>query len=209
MIRLMQITSGRGPAECQWVVFRLVAYIDKAAQKCGFRTELSEVVPGVFPDTYKSVVISVEGGSVVSDFVERWEGTAQWIGKSMFRKNHKRKNWFVSVVAIEATPEASLCLDDVRIERMRASGPGGQHVNKTESAVRITHRSTGLSAISQSERSQHRNIQSAMVRLQGLLHEKQKEEEDKFENAKWAQHNGIERGNARSVFKGEDFKIVR
>lgn len=209
MIRLMQITSGRGPAECQWVVFHLAEQVTAAAKSAGLKTKTIEVIPGDLPGTFKSVLFSIEGETGISEFIERWEGTVQWIGQSMFRKNHKRKNWFVSVETLE--PEAGPQFDrnDVKIERMRASGPGGQHVNKTESAVRVTHLQTGLSAISQSERSQHQNIRIAMARLQKLVREQEAAADSRFKQSKWGQHNRMERGNAKNVFQGMDFIRLR
>ncbi len=208
MKHLLQITSGRGPAECQWVVRRLAEYITQAANEAGLKAEPVEVIPGDVPNTCKSFLMAIEGASGVTRFVDDWAGTAQWIGQSMFRKNHKRRNWFVSVSVIEPQPGKRLDTDDVRVERMRASGPGGQHVNKTESAVRITHLQTGLCAVSQSERSQHRNVKIAMQRLRELIQDQEASNDSSFKQTKWDEHNCIQRGNARHVFKGKDFTKV-
>jgi peptide chain release factor len=91
---------------------------------------------------------------------------------------------------------------------MRSSGPGGQHVNKTESAIVLTHMPSGLRAISQQERSQHLNKSMAIARLCELL---QNKEDDNMKNAKrqrWAQHNELRRGNTAQVFTGENFTLI-
>ena len=87
---------------------------------------------------------------------------------------------------------------------MRSSGPGGQHVNKTESAVRVTHISTGLSAIGREERSQYLNRKLALARLNRLLEQKAAAGAQKERREKWDVHNRVERGNPVRVFKGDD-----
>ena len=86
-------------------------------------------------------------GPGANDFARRWQGSVQWTAPSPFRPTHKRKNWFVGVELVGGLAEAdAVRIDprDVSFESMRASGAGGQHVNKTESAVRATHRPNGF-----------------------------------------------------------------
>lgn len=204
MLSWLQITSGRGPEECCWVVYRLSQYIMHEAEVSGFRPGMIDMVVGDKPNTSKSVLIAIDADDP-SIFLKSFDGTVQWIGKSMFRPNHKRKNWFVGVSALlpPATPRWSA--SEIKIETMRASGPGGQHVNKTESAVRITHLPTGIKATAQEERSQHLNRKLAMSRLNGLLREKENESINDCRSRLWNQHNRLERGNPVRVFVGRDF----
>jgi peptide chain release factor len=166
------------------------------------------MITGVNPKTFKSVLIALEGEDL-STFIKSFEGTVQWIGKSMFRPNHKRKNWFVGVSAF-LPPETPHWLEnEFKIETMRASGPGGQHVNKTETAVRITHLPTGIRAIAQEERSQHFNRKLAMSRLNRLLLKKENETISETQSNRWNHHNRLERGNPVRVFECEDFRLKK
>lgn len=208
MICWVQITAGRGPEECCWVVSRLTRYFIDDAGRHGFEAKVLDVVPGSGSNTIHSALIAVEGPDGVTEYVKSWQGTVQWIGQSMFRPRHKRKNWFVSVRVLDKSKKCEeLDEGNIRIERMRSSGPGGQHVNKTETAVRVTHVPTGLSTISREERSQHLNKVLAIARLQELLSQKIQEEEMIFQKERWRRHNEVERGNATRVFTGRNFKL--
>lgn len=95
---------------------------------------------------------------------------------------------------------------DLKFDSFRAQGKGGQHVNVTDLAVRITHLPTGITAMAQEERSQYRNKSLALARLSDTL--KQNIEKDKKVVAKqtWQNHNELERGNPIKIFRGPDFK---
>ncbi len=209
MIRWLQISSGRGPAECCWVVSQLSAFVMREAEKVGLRAHIVEATPGDMPRTLKSALIAIEGKNGIDAFIFDWQGVVQWVGKSIFRPHHKRRNWFVNVKAFEPVEQVLWQARDIRVDRMRSSGPGGQHVNKTESAIRVTHLPTGLSAISQSERSQHLNKKLAMARLHELIRLREDETQERMDRQRWNQHNGVERGNAVHVFRGTKFKRER
>lgn len=209
MIHWLQISSGRGPAECCWVVSKLADFICHQAGTSGLKADLIEAVSGPMPGTLRSAVVVLEGDSGSSAFAGSWEGTVQWLGRSMFRPAHKRRNWFVKVSRIEPSPEQSTEMADIRIERMRSSGPGGQHANKTETAVRVTHLPTGLSAVCSAERSQHLNKTAALAQLHVLIKERQLQTAAAHEKARWGHHNRLERGNAGHVFKGSAFRKIR
>ena len=89
---------------------------------------------------------------------------------------------------------------------MRASGPGGQHVNKTDSAVQATHKPTGLQVSASDERSQHANKKRALEKLEAILISRQQESARKQKQQHWQKHGELERGNPVKVFVGKEFK---
>jgi peptide chain release factor len=204
----LQITSGRGPAECCFVVYRLAYIIQKEAEKLNLQVRVLESVPGPKPRTLNSALLAVEGeGS--SQFAQLWNGTIKWIGASPFRPRHKRKNWFAGVTLLTPAVPAQWPTDALKIEVMRSSGPGGQHANKTLSAVRVTHLPTGVSAIAQEERSQHLNKKLATARVLTGIENIREDTEKSEQQKRWSLHNDLERGNAVKIFKGVDFREHR
>ena len=208
MLCWLQITSGRGPDECCWVVARAVEAIVKDASQNCFKTCALEVIPGSKPDLFKSALISVEGNDI-STFLSQWEGTIQWIGKSTFRPKHKRKNWFVGITSFQALEEKEYDNREFKFERMRSSGPGGQHANKTESAIRVTHVPSGIQAIAQEERSQHMNRKLALSRLHEKLKQQKGQAELRLQQERWDNHNSLERGNPVRIYEGAEFRLKR
>jgi peptide chain release factor len=199
----LQVTAGQGPAECAWAVVRVVEKIQAEAEAAGLEVRTLDVAPGPKPGTAQSVLLSIRGAEGVADFGARWRGSIQWIARSPFRPEHKRKNWFVGVEILEFPTPARFDLRDVRFETMRASGPGGQHVNRTESAVRITHVPSGLQASASEERSQHRNKALALARLAHKMEELGRQRLGAAERNRWQAHHSLERGNPVRVFREE------
>jgi peptide chain release factor len=196
---LLQISSGRGPAECCWVAARLAEMIVFEANKNGLSPQIIETEPGPEADTYKSALLSIEGAGARL-FASQWIGTVQWTGQSMFRPKHKRKNWFVGVNKVEHPDGKAIDLNDIKFERALASGPGGQHVNKTETAIRAVHKPTGTSAISSCERSQKLNRDLALQRLLQKLEDEKKIKIMDNQFKTWSNHNSLERGNPVRIF---------
>jgi len=202
----LQITAGRGPAECAWTVTRVLREIIDDAEKRGVKTEVLKTMPGPFAGTLSSALISVNGGRS-RDLMANWLGTVQWIATSPFRPSYKRRNWFVGIEAI-AVPEVPAWHErEISFETMRASGPGGQNVNKVESAVRVTHLPSGISATAREERSQSANRKLALARLAEQLDARGKANERAAQQQGWSQHNSLERGNPVKVFEGPQFKL--
>jgi peptide chain release factor len=132
-----------------------------------------------------------------------WEGTVQWVRPSPLRPGWGRKSWFIGVSRL--APSA-LSERDRRVETMRTSSPGGQHVNRTEAAVQITHVPTGTVAIARKERSQHRNRPLALKRLAAALDGRECEAGRAAERERWSRHDALERGNPIRVYVGKRFK---
>lgn len=197
----LHITAGQGPAECAWAAVKIHEEIAKEAARESLTLKTLRVEPGPEPGTALSLLLSVVGESGVEAFGARWKGTVQWIARSPFRPEHKRKNWFVGVDVIPPVDEAQFDLKEVRIETMRASGPGGQHVNRTESGVRVTHLPTGLQSSASEERSQHRNRKLALARLHQKLRDLDEQRRNERRQSLWRAHHDLERGNPIRTFR--------
>jgi peptide chain release factor len=203
--KILQITAGRGPAECTWVAAQVLKKILDEAQKFGLQTMVLNRETGVENGTIETAIVKFTGKDVNS-FVKNWVGTIQWIGKSSFRKFHKRKNWFIGVFEIETTKNQMFNEQDVEYQAMRSSGAGGQHVNKVSSAIRATHQPTGLSVVAMDSRSQHQNKKLALERLKDKwLAEQHKAWSDNTQK-QWLNQTQVERGNPIRTFEGSDFK---
>lgn len=196
----LQITSCRGPAECCRVVALVLEKIVRQGQRKGLKVDIIEREIGSANQTLLSATISIEGvGS--DDLVDEWEGTVQWIAQSPYRIYHKRKNWFIGVhsFVLSENQEATEC--DIRYETLRASGPGGQHVNKTESAVRAVHIPTGMSVLASDQRSQWQNKKLATERLLMKLSSWTMEQVMIQTQENWSNHNYLQRGSPVKVIQ--------
>ena len=111
------------------------------------------------------------------------------------------------LVAAALTEIAGFREADVDYQAMRASGPGGQHVNKTDSAIRAVHRPTGLVAMAQEQRSQHANRKLAQLKLALMIAERNQECARQARQEEWSRNQTLERGNAVRTYVGEAFRL--
>ena len=200
---IIHLSAGQGPQECVWVVEQLARVFLIEATSDGLICELVTMDMPQAGSLYLRIV--GEGGV---DFIMARIGTVQWAGKSPYRPHHKRRNWFVGVTKIDGITETAQLRDaDICYETMRASGPGGQHVNKTDSAVRATHVPTGLVTTAQEQRSQHANRKLARMKLALMIREAESEAADARRKSDWSRNQNVERGNAVRIYSGPRFKL--
>lgn len=202
---IMHLSSGQGPEECRWVVGQLARIFFKEAAVAGLGTELLEPAAG----NPASLLLRVTGAGA-EQFARQREGTILWVGASPFRPNHKRRNWFVGAALVPPIDElAELRPEDIVYQAMRASGPGGQHVNKTDSAVRATHLPTGLITTAQDQRSQHANRKLARIKLALMLIERRDDGARNARKEEWDRNRQLERGNPVKTYLGPGFQLKR
>jgi peptide chain release factor len=203
---LLQLTASTGPEECCLAVRKALDGLVREALADGVRLEVVEQVPGARKDTLRSALLVLEGPAAPA-LAGRWQGTLQWACPSPYRPLHRRKNWFIGghVFHEDDPVDAVLRPADLRFEALRASGPGGQHVNKTDSAVRATHLPSGLSVKVQAERSQHANRRLACALLACKLAQQALDRAGEGRAERRGQHHRLQRGGAVQVFKGADF----
>jgi peptide chain release factor 2 len=223
----VDIQAGSGGTEAQdWAEMLLRMYLRWAEQR-GFESELIEVSEGEVAGI-KSATIHIRG-----DYAFGWlrteTGVHRLVRKSPFDSGNRRHTSFASVfVSPEVDEEIEVDINpaDLRVDTYRASGAGGQHVNKTDSAIRITHEPSGIVVQCQSERSQHKNRDHAMKQLRAKLYEleeqKRNAEKQAMEESKadigWGSQirsyvldqsrikdlrTGVEVGNTQAVLDGE------
>ena len=185
----VDIQAGSGGTEAQdWASMLLRMYIRYCERK-GYRVDLLEESPGEVAGI-KSASIKVDGDYAFG-YLRTETGVHRLVRKSPFDSNARRHTSFASVFVypeVDDSIQVEINPADLRIDTYRASGAGGQHVNKTDSAVRITHLPTNIVVQSQTDRSQHRNRAEAMAMLKSKLYEleirKRQAEQQKLEDAK-------------------------
>jgi len=225
---IVSLHPGAGGLEAQdWAEMLLRLYLRWAERK-GYKVEMVDYIPGEGGGV-KSATFTVEGPYAYG-YLRAEVGVHRLVRISPFDANARRHTSFASVFVypdLDETVEVDIRPEDLRVDTYRSSGAGGQHVNKTDSAVRLTHLPTGIVVACQNERSQHRNKAMAMKILRAKLYEleveKQKEKMEDLHKKKkdiaWGSQirsyvlhpyrmvkdhrTGVEVGNTDAVLDGE------
>lgn len=205
---ILQITSGKGPTECERAVALALRELMREAHAAGFFAEVINSKQGNENSTLVSAIVKIEGNNLQT-FVDSWTGVLQWICQSPYRKFHKRKNWFIGINLIDQSRLPQWKESDLEFRTMRSSGPGGQHVNKTESAVRALHVPSGLYITASDTRSQLQNKKLAVERLKGQFMDWCIEKMKTEIQSEWLNHQQLERGNPKRTYSGAGFKKVK
>lgn len=202
-MQLLQLSAAQGPAECALAVAKAWTLLQREAEALGLQVDLLEAEAGAQPGTWQSLLLALDGAAAAA-LAQRWSGSLLWICASPYRPQHRRKNWFFG--GRRFVPATLAAGDDVRFEALRSSGPGGQHVNKTASAIRATHLASGLSVKVQSERSQHANKRLALALIQQRLAERADATAAGQRADRRQAHYDIDRGNPVRTFRGAAFE---
>ncbi len=229
----IDIQSGSGGTEAQDWAEMLLRMYSKWAESRDFNISVTEISHGEVAGI-KSASIHVEGDHAYG-WLRTETGIHRLVRKSPFDSGNRRHTSFASVFIspeIDESIEIEINNADIRVDTYRASGAGGQHVNKTDSAVRLTHIPTGVVAQCQSDRSQHKNKENAFKQLKSKLYElelqKQNKERQELEESKsdigWGSQirsyvldqsrikdlrTGYETGNTTAVLNGEIDEFIK
>lgn len=206
--KIIQISAGRGPAECCLAVALTLKTLLQEAWQQHIDCEIINRHPGQENGTLVSATVRLKGKNTIL-FCQQWIGIILWIAQSPYRKFHKRKNWFISIDSYDTSALSQWDEKTVRYQTLRASGPGGQNVNKVETAVRAIHPASGLQVMANDSRSQLQNKKLATVRLHAQFLEWQLESVKGDQQQQWEQHNALQRGNSVRTYTGMDFKQIK
>ncbi|MDF9824562.1 peptide chain release factor 2 [Breznakia sp. PF5-3] len=207
---VLELHPGAGGTEsCDWCEMLYRMYT-KYAENKGFKVTVLDYLPGEVAGI-KSVTVLVEG-EMAYGYLKGEKGVHRLVRISPFDSGGRRHTSFASVDVIpEFNDDVEIDLEDkdLEIDTMRSSGAGGQHVNKTDSAVRITHIPTGISVKCQSGRSQHDNKEQAMLLLKSKLYQLQVEEQMKKVAEIKGDQKLIEWGSQIRSYVFQPYKLVK
>ncbi len=230
----LTIHPGAGGTESQdWAEMLLRMYL-RFGERMNYKTKIIEILAGEEAGI-KSVTVRFEG-EYAYGYLKQEIGVHRLVRISPFDSNKRRHTSFAALFVypeVDESIEIEIDPKDLRVDTYRSSGAGGQHVNKTDSAIRITHLPTNTVAQCQSERSQHQNRERAMKLLKAKLYDmemkKKMKEKDKLENSKgdiaWGNQirsyvlhpyqsikdhrTGVDIGNAQKILDGDIFEFIK
>ena len=207
---IMNLHAGAGGTEAQEWTGMLLRMFTRYAEGKGFEVELLDVLPGEEAGT-KSATLALKGHNAYG-FLKSEKGVHRLVRISPFDSNARRHTSFAAVDVmpeIDNTVEVNINMDDVRVDYYRASGAGGQHVNKTSSAVRMTHLPTGIVVQCQNERSQLQNKERCLQLLRAKLFEYEKAIQDQKISDLAGDYQAIEWGSQIRSYVFQPYTLVK
>ncbi len=207
---ILTIHAGAGGTEAQDWAQMLLRMFTRWAERSSYTLETVDFLPGDEAGV-KSVTIII-GGLNAYGYLKSEKGVHRLVRISPFDSSGRRHTSFASVEVmpeIDDDTEIKINTEDIRVDTFRASGAGGQHINKTDSAIRITHIPTGIVVSCQNERSQHKNRDTAMKMLMGKLIEiKEREHKEKIDDIK-GDHKEIAWGSQIRSYVFQPYTMVK
>lgn len=196
-------TAGRGPEECGLAVHGIQRKFRKYLESKGITHEIVNQKQGQTSRSIETIVFKLMKAD--KSLLNEWTGTIQWICKSPIRKYNKRKNWYIKCEEITLPDLGVIDTKDLAISSYRASGPGGQHRNKVETAIRIIHKKTGPIVTASDSRSKAQNKKRALTKLKEKLEFQNSLLQADHNLSEWTKKIEIERGNPVKIFSGTKF----
>ncbi len=206
----VEINAGAGGTEAQDWAEMLMRMYTRWAEQHGYKVEVMEMSEGVQAGL-KSATLRVTGDSAYG-WLKTEAGVHRLVRNSPFDAAARRQTSFASVwvyPVVDDTIEIAINDSDLKVDTFRASGAGGQHVNKTESAIRITHVPTGIIVACQTDRSQHRNRATAMEMLRARLYEQELQKREAASNAVEAAKTDIGWGHQIRSYVLSPYQLVK
>ncbi len=207
---ILSIHAGAGGTEsCDWADMLLRMY-GRWAERRGFTAEIQDILAGEEAGISRATIVI--SGPNAYGYAKAERGVHRLVRISPFDSNKKRHTSFAAVdVIAEIQDDIDLDLDeeDIRVDTYRSSGKGGQHVNKTDSAVRLTHLPTGIVVACQNERSQHKNKATAMKVLKSRIYEKMADEKRAEMEKFYGEKNQIGWGNQIRSYVFQPYQMVK
>jgi peptide chain release factor len=195
----VQITAGQGPVECSRAVWHISKIFQKECEELKVDVELLNGESDREKKSLKSVLLKV---LTDVDIRSHWEGPVCWQAPSPFRPHHKRKNWYVNINFYTPQSESYFDPAQIKIEALKGSGPGGQHVNKSCTAIRATYLPLNVSVFCHEERSQIMNKKLALARLEAMVKNINQQDKNALKQSEWLSHYQLMRGDPVRTFKG-------
>lgn len=206
----LEVNAGAGGTEsCDWasILFRMYT---RWAEQHGYKVELIDRTDGEEAGI-KSITVQISGDQAYG-WLKSEEGVHRLVRISPFDSNARRHTSFASVSVspvVDENIEIEVLEKDLRVDTMRASGAGGQHVNKTDSAIRITHIPSGIVVACQAERSQHKNRAKAMAMLKARLYDAELKKREASAGAQYEAKSDIGWGHQIRSYVLQPYQMVK